>query len=42
MNERAGAPAWILMAAGVVNLVYSVVYAVWTWLLYTSDAADEL
>jgi hypothetical protein len=30
MNERAGAPAWVLVAAGVINVVYSVIYGLWT------------
>jgi hypothetical protein len=32
MDERAGAPAWILVSAGIVNVVYSLVYGVWTLL----------
>lgn len=30
MNERAGAPAWILIAAGVMNVLYSVIYGLWS------------
>jgi hypothetical protein len=31
-DTRAGAPAWILLASGIVHLLYSVTYACWTLL----------
>jgi hypothetical protein len=32
MNRSAGAPAWILIAVGVLNVLYSGAYALWTLL----------
>lgn len=29
-EPRAGAPAWLLVAAGTIHAVYSVIYAIWT------------
>jgi hypothetical protein len=43
-DARAGAPAWILLASGVVHLLYSAVYVLWTlvplaWGLWVSLSA---